>query len=41
MLGSLQEGTASLGQTVVQMVPMLFTFLIDYPIFLSFGNTTP
>lgn len=40
MLGSVQEGTASLGQTVAQMLPMMFQFLINAPIVLSFGNTT-
>ncbi|WP_430332113.1 hypothetical protein [Rhodococcus sp. ACT016] len=40
-MGSIQAETASLGQTVTQMLPMLFAFLIDLPIQLSFGNTYP
>lgn len=40
-MGSIQAQTASLGQTVTQMIPMLFTFLIDNPIQMSFGNTYP
>jgi hypothetical protein len=37
MLGSLQEGTASLGQTITQMLPMLFGWLIYAPISASVG----
>lgn len=40
-MGSIQAQTESLGPTVVQMIPMLFNFLIDIPIALSFGNTNP
>lgn len=40
-MGSLQAQTASLGQTVTQMLPILFGFLIDMPLQLSFGNTRP
>lgn len=40
-MGSIQAQTASLGQTVTQMLPLLFNFLIDLPIALSFGNTLP
>lgn len=36
-MGSVQQGTASLGQTVEQMLPMLFTYLMDIPLQLSFG----
>lgn len=39
MLGSLQQGTASLGQTIEQMLPMLFSFLIKAPLAMSIGNT--
>lgn len=38
-MGSLQQGTASLGPTIVQMLPLLFAFLVDAPIAMSFGNT--
>ena len=38
-MGSIQEGTSSLGQTITQMLPMVFVFLIQAPIALSFGNT--
>ncbi|WJJ14384.1 hypothetical protein P9990_26605 (plasmid) [Prescottella equi] len=40
-MGSIQAQTASLGQTVTQMIPMLFNFLFDIPLVLSFGNTNP
>lgn len=38
MLGSIQEGTASLGQTVTQMLPMLYGFLVAGPLAASFGG---
>ena len=38
-MGSIQEGTSSLGQTVAQMLPMVYQFLIAIPVALSFGNT--
>jgi len=37
VMGSVAEATSSLGQTVVQMVPTLFMFLIQTPLELSMG----
>lgn len=37
MIGSVQESTGSLGQTVTQMLPILFRFLVDIPITASIG----
>lgn len=36
-MGSVAEATSSLGQTVRQMVPMLFGMLVSVPLNLSFG----
>lgn len=37
MMGSIGEATSSLGQTVVQMLPMMFMLLVQSPLQLSFG----
>lgn len=36
-MGSIAESTASLGQTVTQMLPTLFALLIKTPLELSIG----
>jgi|GEM_PF-1113780 hypothetical protein len=36
-MGSIAEATSSLGQTVTQMLPMMFDLLIRTPLNLSFG----
>ncbi|SDD25055.1 hypothetical protein SAMN05444580_103427 [Rhodococcus tukisamuensis] len=37
MIGSVQESTGSLGQTVTQMLPIMFLYLVDFPISASVG----
>lgn len=35
---SIQNATSSLGQTITQMLPILYTFLIKQPISFSIGT---